>query len=99
MSAWQSFHQREDLTTRLKNILDEYPAGVSTLREFVQNADDAGATRLVLCLDEGGGCCATAGEFPTEALQAYADGPALLYDEPLTAQGEDGDEPGGGGIQ
>ena len=30
---------------------------------------------------------------------ADADGPALLYDEPLTAQGEDGDEPGGGGIQ
>ena len=49
--AWQSFHQFEALTTRLSNILEEYPPGVSTLREYVQNADDAKATTLTLCLD------------------------------------------------
>ena len=74
--GWQPFHQAEALVTRLANILDEYPAGPSTLREFVQNADDAGATRLVLCLDEGSGD--TCGELPTDGLAQYARGPALL---------------------
>ena len=50
---WVPFHQNESLVTRLANILDEYPPGLGTLREFVQNADDAGASRLILCLDEG----------------------------------------------
>lgn len=74
---WQRFHQHESLTTRLANILEEYPPGVSTLREYVQNADDAGAKRLVLCLDCGsGGACE--GALPTEALRAFTGTPALL---------------------
>ncbi|KAG8947694.1 hypothetical protein FRC04_010538 [Tulasnella sp. 424] len=32
-----------DVTSSLKNILDNYPAGSATLREFLQNTDDAGA--------------------------------------------------------
>mgnify|MGYP001387497822 CR=1 FL=1 len=43
MADWVPFHQQEALTTRLANILEEYPVGVGSLREFVQNADDAGA--------------------------------------------------------
>ena len=73
--AWTPFHQAEALTTRLANILEEYPPGVSTLREFVQNADDAGASRIVLCLDLRDG--ASKGALPTKALDAYV-GPALL---------------------
>ena len=76
-NEWIDFHQSESLVTRLANILDEYPPGVSTLREFVQNADDAGASRLVLCLDEGHDW-SSGGALPTEGLAAYANGPALL---------------------
>lgn len=38
-------HQR--LTTALKNICRDYPAGGTVLRELLQNADDAGATEVV----------------------------------------------------
>ena len=76
--AWTPFHQAEALTTRLANILEEYPPGVSTLREFVQNADDAGASRMMLCLDlRDGAASKESGALPTKALDAYA-GPALL---------------------
>lgn len=36
-----------DVTSSLKNILDNYPAGSATLREFLQNTDDAGAKTQV----------------------------------------------------
>jgi hypothetical protein len=72
--AYTSFYQREDLTTRLKNILDEYPPGVGPYKEFLQNADDARANRFALCLDR------TA--YPCERLlapqMAEWQGPALL---------------------
>ena len=51
MADWVPFHQQEALTTRLANILEEYPVGVGSLREFVQNADDAGASTLVFAVD------------------------------------------------
>jgi sacsin len=35
------------LTTALKNICRDYPAGGTVLRELLQNADDAGATEVV----------------------------------------------------
>ena len=73
-AGWQTFHQHEALTTRLANILEEYPPGVSTLREYVQNADDAGASTLVLCLDAS---TQRATGYPTPELADYA-GPALL---------------------
>ena len=79
--AWCTFHQHEALTTRLRNILDEYPPGVGTLREYVQNADDAGASALVLCLDTSSAASAGAdasGGFPTPALAEYAQVPSLL---------------------
>ncbi|CAE7284590.1 SACS [Symbiodinium natans] len=38
--------QSEPLTTRLKNLLKDYPADVGLFKEMVQNADDAGATRV-----------------------------------------------------
>lgn len=41
------FQQEEHLTTRLRGILSEYPPGVSTLKELLQNADDARAKLIV----------------------------------------------------
>lgn len=36
-----------DVTAALRNILDSYPAGSATLREILQNTDDAGAKKQV----------------------------------------------------
>ena len=44
----ERFHQEGTLTDRLRGILTEYPPGVSTLKELLQNADDAGAKLIVL---------------------------------------------------
>ena len=45
------FGQHEDLCDRLNGILRKYPADVSILQEFIQNADDAQATEIVFVLD------------------------------------------------
>ena len=47
----EDFHQQEDLTTRLSNILREYPPGIGPFQEMLQNADDAGASRFVVVYD------------------------------------------------
>jgi sacsin len=39
------------LTSRIKEILVNYPEGTSILKELVQNADDAGAHVIKFCLD------------------------------------------------
>ena len=39
------------LTTRLRNILREYPEGIGPFKEFMQNADDASARDFGLILD------------------------------------------------
>ena len=39
-----SLGQKEELVTRLKNILTDYPKDTSILKELIQNADDAHAT-------------------------------------------------------
>ncbi|CAM0901691.1 unnamed protein product [Alopecurus aequalis] len=47
----EDFGQRVDLTRRIREVLANYPEGTTALRELVQNADDAGASRVRLCLD------------------------------------------------
>ena len=46
------FGQREDLTQRIKNILQDYPLDVTFLKELLQNADDAKATKMCVILDK-----------------------------------------------
>ncbi|KAG9042576.1 hypothetical protein FS837_010678 [Tulasnella sp. UAMH 9824] len=43
--------EQVDVTSALKNILDNYPAGSATLREILQNTDDAGAKKQTFILD------------------------------------------------
>ena len=45
------FGQREELTQRIQNILREYPFDVTVLKELLQNADDAKATKMYVILD------------------------------------------------
>ena len=47
----QEFGQKEDLTQRIQNILREYPFDVTVLKELLQNADDAKATKMYVILD------------------------------------------------
>lgn len=43
----ESYGQGEPLTVRISGLLTEYPPGDSTLKELLQNADDAGARAIV----------------------------------------------------
>ncbi|XP_073158695.1 uncharacterized protein [Henckelia pumila] len=47
----EDFGQKVDLTRRIREVLLNYPEGTTVLKELIQNADDAGATRVALCLD------------------------------------------------
>ncbi|KAK9815668.1 hypothetical protein WJX72_007691 [[Myrmecia] bisecta] len=44
--------QQESLTTRIRNVCTEYAVGNSTFMEGLANADDAGAKRYTIILDE-----------------------------------------------
>ena len=46
------FGQREDLTRRIGNILRDYPFDITLLKELLQNADDAKATKMYVILDK-----------------------------------------------
>ena len=50
--AGSEFGQREELTERIKNILHDYPLDVTFLKELLQNADDAKATKMCVILDK-----------------------------------------------
>jgi sacsin len=42
---------REEITNRLRSLLDGYKDGLSIIKEMIQNADDAKATTVKICLD------------------------------------------------
>ncbi|XP_063435464.1 sacsin-like isoform X1 [Mytilus trossulus] len=44
--------QEEKLTTRISGLLDSYTDGLAVPKELVQNADDAGATKVCFLYDE-----------------------------------------------
>ena len=46
------FGQRETLQRRISNILRQYPFDVTFMKEILQNADDAEATKLCVILDK-----------------------------------------------
>ena len=47
----EDFGQHEDICDRLNGILTQYEPNVSIFREFVQNAEDAGATEIAFIID------------------------------------------------
>ena len=48
----EKFGQSEKLTTRIQGILHDYPFDVTILKELLQNADDAKATKMYVILDK-----------------------------------------------
>ena len=45
------FGQHEELTRRIQNIIRDYPFDMTILKELLQNADDAKATKMHVILD------------------------------------------------
>ena len=45
------FGQHEELTRRIRNIIRDYPFDMTILRELLQNADDAKASKMYVILD------------------------------------------------
>ena len=46
------FGQKEELTRRIQNILKDYPFDITVLKELLQNADDAKASKMCIILDK-----------------------------------------------
>ena len=46
------FGQREKLTLRIRNIIQDCPLDATVLKELLQNADDAKATKMYIILDK-----------------------------------------------
>ncbi|KAL5005313.1 hypothetical protein ScPMuIL_018769 [Solemya velum] len=67
------FGQSEKLTNRLKRLLESYPCGMEIMKELLQNADDAGATKLCFIKDFQHHPCEKVFEDSWKPLQ----GPAL----------------------
>ncbi len=78
----KKFGQREKLTQRLKRILIGYPFDKEVLKELLQNADDAGCSRIVFIVDPRHHPSVKIGEETWDTLQ----GPSLCVynDKPFT---------------
>ena len=48
----EAFGQKEEWTTRLKNILDEHHGDIDIFKEMIQNADDSGASEIHFICDK-----------------------------------------------
>jgi hypothetical protein len=73
-SPARNFGQTERLTIRLRQLIRNYTRGLGILKEFVQNADDAGATRLDVWIDWR---THPTGRMPNPQMSIFG-GPALL---------------------
>ncbi|WCJ40041.1 Zinc finger C3HC4 type (RING finger) family protein [Euphorbia peplus] len=74
----EDFGQKVDLTRRIREVLLNYPEGTTVLKELIQNADDAGATKVIFCLDRRRHCSDSLlsnslSEWQGHALLAYND--------------------------
>ena len=49
---FRPFGQHEELTTRIRNIINCYPFDITVLKELLQNADDAKAKKMYVILDK-----------------------------------------------
>ena len=76
--VYEDFGQKVDLTARIREVLAAYPDGSSILKELIQNADDAGAGQVKVCLDrrthsKEGLLFPKTAQFQSQALLVYND--------------------------
>ena len=85
--AYTKVGQHEEITHRLKRLVDEYENDIDVFKELIQNADDAGATEVKFLIDWR--------YHPTESLIAEElrewQGPALIVYNNATFSDEDFD--------
>jgi hypothetical protein len=76
--------QHDPLTRRLQNLIQQYPNSPGILKEFLQNADDAGASKVIVLLDRR---TFLGDRLPGPEMQTLM-GPALLIynDAPFSDQ-------------
>jgi len=77
-NAWSTasdFGQKSDLCVRIREILRNYPEGLSILKELLQNADDAKARTIKLCVAESR---TTPNDPGSDVLDTLLSGPSLL---------------------
>ena len=70
----EDFGQSEELTQRISNILRDYPLDITILKELLQNADDARASKMYVILDKR---CHGTEKVPSDEWKDLQ-GPALL---------------------
>ena len=46
------YGQQEDLCDRINSLLDKYPSDSAIFKEFIQNAEDAGASEIAFIIDQ-----------------------------------------------
>jgi len=76
----KSFYQREPLTTRLKNLIHDYPEGVGIVKELIQNADDAGASCVHIIFDWRTHIC---NELPDTGMERLMGASMLVYNDSI----------------
>ena len=85
--AYTKVGQHEEITHRLKRLVDDYENDIDVFKELIQNADDAGATEVKFLIDWR--------QHPTETLIAKElvewQGPALIVYNNATFSDEDFD--------
>src|SRR5205085_5512260 len=70
----KEFGQAQPLTVALHKLVRDYPLSVGLFKEFLQNADDAGASEVRLILDWRNHAT---GQLPHQNLEVLS-GPSLL---------------------
>ena len=58
------YGQQEDLCDRINSLLDKYPSDSAIFKEFIQNAEDAGASQIGFVIDQR--------EFPAEDGELFS---------------------------
>ena len=59
------YGQHEDLCDRINSLLDKYPNDSTIFKEFIQNAEDAGASEIAFIIDQR--------EFPAKDGELFSD--------------------------
>ena len=59
------YGQQEDLCDRINSLLDKYPNDATMFKEFIQNAEDAGASEIAFIIDQR--------EFPAAVGELFSD--------------------------
>lgn len=52
MKYGKKFGQKVSVINTIKRLIKDYPKGVGIFKEYIQNADDAGATEIIFLIDE-----------------------------------------------